>query len=62
MILSNAQLIGLALDGFLIFSALLLLWYVTPRVNATFRPSIKLAIYWFIGILLIQTVFVLIAA
>jgi len=58
MSLSNAQSIGLGLVGVLSAAALLFNWYVAPRVNAIFRPSIKTAMYWFIAILFIQTGFI----
>ena len=59
MSISNAQIMGLALVAALTGAALFFLWYVPPKVSAIFRPSLRTAIYWFIGILFIQTGFIL---
>ncbi|MDP1808708.1 MAG: hypothetical protein Q8L35_04135 [Actinomycetota bacterium] len=59
MTASNSQMIGLGVVGALIVIAAIFLRYVVPGVDAIFRPSLRTAIYWFIGILLIQTGFML---
>lgn len=59
MSISNAQIIGLALVAGLIGAAFFFLWYISPKVSAIFRPSLRTAIYWLVGILLIQTGFIL---
>lgn len=62
MTVSNSQIIGLGVVGALIVMAAIFLWYVVPRVNAIFRPSLRTVLYWFMGILLIQTGFMLAGA
>jgi len=62
MIVSNSRIIGFGVVGALIALAGFFLWYATPRVDAIFRPSLRTAIYWFIGILLIQTAFIVAGA
>lgn len=62
MTISNSQIIGLGVVGVLILPPAVFLWYVAPRVNAIFRPSLRTAAYWFIGILLIQAGFLLAGA
>jgi hypothetical protein len=57
MTISNVEIAGFAFVGILIAAALLFLWYILPRVDAMFRPSLRMAAYWFIGIILVETVF-----
>jgi hypothetical protein len=59
MTVSNSQIIGLGVVAVLIVMAAVFLRYVAPRVDAILRPSLRTAIYWFVGILLIQTGFLL---
>lgn len=61
MILSTSQLVGLGTVAAIIALAFLFLWYVIPRINPTFRSSVKTAVYWSLGLLVIQTALILVA-
>jgi hypothetical protein len=61
MVLSLSQLIGVAFVGVLIIGALAFLWFTNRRISYLFRKPLRQAISAAIVILIIQTVFILLA-
>lgn len=55
---STTQLVGFGVVAAIIAAALLFAWYKIPKNDALFQPSLKSALYWLIGIIVFQTVFI----